>query len=304
MYSRHVESFIETANAGSFTKAARALYIAPSSLIQQIDLFERRMGVTLFERGHRGVTLTEAGESLYRDAVEIVRHCDEAVARARQIQSGESPIRVATSLLMKCRMLPAIWSHMIEDAPGTRIDIISLESAGVEPGNYLHGLGVSYDVMEGLFMSELYRDQCLFLELGRVPLCVAVPRTSAVAHHEVVDAEMLHDLDLVMMRLGVSADYDAAHAYLATLGANRITEVPFYTMELFADCELNQRAIVTVEVWEDIHPNLVCIPLAEPHAIPYGLAFSKHPSAQAMRLYQTAERMDGRMMPASDGSRR
>ena len=235
MYSRHIESFIETAKAGSFTKAARALYIAPSSLIQQIDLLEQRLGVVLFERGHRGVTLTEA---------------------------GEGAVRVATSLLMKCRMLPGIWSHMIEEAPGTRIDIISLESAGVQPGSYLRGLGVSYDVMEGLFMSELYQDRCLFL-----------------------------DLDLVMMKQGVSADYDAAHRYLADLGANRVTEVPFYTMELFADCELNQRAIVTFEMWEDIHPNLVCIPFSEPYSMPYGLIFPKRPSGPAMKLYQTAKEM-------------
>lgn len=293
MYSRHIESFIETANAGSFTKAARALYIAPSSLIQQIDLLEQRLGVVLFERGHRGVKLTAAGESLYRDALEIVRRSDEAVARARRIQRGEGPVRVATSLLMKCRMLPGIWSRMIEDAPGTRIDITSLESVGVEPGNYLSGLGVSYDVMEGLFMSELYRGRCLFLELLRVPLCLAMPRSMRAAGAEVVDAEMLHDLDLVMMQSGVSEDYDAAHQYLAALGANRITEVPFYTMELFADCELNQRAIVTFEIWEDIHPDLVRIPFAEPHSMPYGLIFSKHPSAQAMKLYQTAKRMVG-----------
>lgn len=293
MYSRHIESFIETANAGSFTKAARALYIAPSSLIQQIDLLEQRLGVVLFERGHRGVKLTAAGESLYRDALEIVRRSDEAVARARRIQRGEGPVRVATSLLMKCRMLPGIWSRMIEDAPGTRIDITSLESAGVEPGNYLSGLGVSYDVMEGLFMSELYRDRCLFLELLRAPLCLAMPCSMRAAGAEMVDAGMLHDLDLVMMQSGVSEDYDAAHQYLAALGANRITEVPFYTMELFADCELNQRAIVTFEIWEDIHPDLVRIPFAEPHSMPYGLIFSKHPSAQAMKLYQTAKRMVG-----------
>lgn len=291
MYSRHIESFIETANAGSFSKAARTLYIAPSSLIQQIDLLEQRLGITLFERGRRGVKLTEAGESLYRDAVEIVRHSDEAVARARMIQEGEGAIRVATSLLMKCRMLPGIWSHMIEDAPGTRIDIISLESAGVEPGNYLHGLGVSYDVMEGLYMSELYRGQCLFLELARTQLCVAMPRTPGLDIPEVVDSDMLHDLDLVMMRPGVSADYDAARAYLTGLGANRITDVPFYTMELFTDCELNNRAIVTTEIWKDIHPDLVCIPLAEPHCMPYGLIFPERPNAQTMKLHKTAERM-------------
>lgn len=291
MYSRQIESFIETAQAGSFTKAARALYIAPSSLIQQIDLLERRLDVVLFERSRRGVKLTEAGESLYRDAVDIVRRSDEAVARARSIQRGEGPIRVATSLLMKCRMLPGIWSHMIESAPGTRIDIISLESAGVEPGSYLRGLGVSYDVMEGLYLSELYRDRCLFLELVRAPLCLAVPRSLEAESPSVVDAAMLHDLDLVMMKQGVSEDYDAAHRYLAKLGANRVTEVPFYTMELFADCELNQRAIVTFEIWEDIHPDLVRIPFAQPYSMPYGLVFPKHPSTQAMKLYQTAKQM-------------
>lgn len=291
MHSRQVESFIETANAGSFSKAARALYIAPSSLIQQMDLLEKRLGVVLFERGHRGVRLTEAGESLYEDAVDIVRRSKEAVARARMVQRGDGPIRVATSLLMKCRMLPEIWSLMIDDAPGTRIDIVSLESVGVEPGNYLSGLGVSYDVMEGLFMSELYRDECLFLELARVPLCLAMPLATGDALPEKVDASLLRGLDLVMMRPGVSADYDAARAHLAALGASRIADVPFYTMGLFADCEINKRAIVTAEIWEDIHPNLACIPLGEPCSIPYGLVFPKKPSAQAMRLYDTAARM-------------
>ena len=288
MYSRQIESFIEVANAGSFSKAARALYIAPSSLIQQIDLLEKRLDVVLFERGRRGVKLTEAGESLRRDAVEIVRLSDEAVARARLLQRGEGPIRVATSLLMKCRMLPGIWSHMIEDVPGTRIDIISLESAGVQPGAYLCGLGESYDVMEGLYMSELYRDRCLFLELARTRLCIAMPGTLEASGVGSVDPGLLRGLDLVMMKPGVSAEYDAARAYLESLGADRITDVPFYTMELFADCELNKRAIVTVDIWEDIHPGLVCVPFDEPHDMPYGLVFPKHPSAQVARLYHTA----------------
>ena len=179
---------------------------------------------------------------------------------------------------------------MIEDVPGTRIDIISLESAGVEPGNYLRGLGISYDVMEGLYMSELYDGHCLFLELERVPLCVAVPKASKFAKHKTVTGAMLSGLDLVMMKPGVSADYDAVRSHLAGLGAHHITDVPFYTMELFADCALNNRAIVTAEIWEDIHPDLACIPLAEPHSIPYGLIFPKNPSSQVMRLYETAQK--------------
>ena len=88
MYSRQLESFVETARAGSFTKAARALYIAPSSLIQQIDLLERRLDVRLFNRTPRGVTLTEAGKSLLADATDLMRLSREAVARAQRIQKG------------------------------------------------------------------------------------------------------------------------------------------------------------------------------------------------------------------------
>ena len=62
-------------------------------------------------------------------------------------------------------------------------------------------------------------------------------------------------------------------------------------MELFTDCELNKRAIVTPAIWADIRPNLACIPLPEPCSIPYGLIFPKCPSPQAMRLYRTAQRL-------------
>ena len=284
MYSRQLESFVETARAGSFTKAARALYIAPSSLIQQIDLLERRLDLQLFNRTPRGVTLTEAGKSLLSDATDLMRLSREAVARAQRIQKGENSIRVATSLLMSCRLLPRIWSKLIEESPGTRVDIVSLESIGATPGNYLYGLGNAYDVMEGLYMSELYGDRCLFFELERVSLCLAVAATSPLAPMPHVTPEMLHDLDLVMMRKGISAEYDAARAYLQALGAQRISDVPHYTTELFADCGLNDRAIITTELWTDIHPQLAIIPLEKSYSMPYGLIFAKQPSTQARSL--------------------
>lgn len=296
MYTRQIESFIKTADAGSFSKAARTLYISPSSLIQQIDLLERRLGIALFERGRKGITLTEAGKSLYRDALEIVRRSDEAVARARRIQDGEGPIKVATSLLMKCRILPEIWSRMLEDAPGTHIDIVSLEQAGVEPGNYLRGLGVNYDVMEGLYMSELYVGRCTFLELVRSPLCLTVPKSLGIAGHGgldagTLDADLLKSLDLVMMRRGVSEDYDKARSRLESLGAGNITDVPYYTMELFADCELNGRSIVTPRIWSDIHPNMTPIPLGDGLDISYGLVLPLDPNKQVAKLYETAKAM-------------
>ena len=144
-------------------------------------------------------------------------------------------------------------------------------------------------------MSELYEDSCLFLELVRTPLCLALPKSALASEGDVVSSEMLHDLDLVMMRSGVSAEYDAVYSYLSGMGANHISEIPYYTMGLFADCELNNRAIVTSEIWQDVHPNLECIPFAKPFSIPYGLIFPKNPSPQVMRMYQKAKEISERV---------
>ena len=54
-------SFIRVAEAGSFNKAAEDLYITSTALIKQINLLENDLGVHLFERTHRGLTLTKAG---------------------------------------------------------------------------------------------------------------------------------------------------------------------------------------------------------------------------------------------------
>lgn len=62
----------EVAEHGSFTAAARALSYTPSAISQQIAVLEREAGATLVERGPRGVTLTEPGRLLAKEADEIL----------------------------------------------------------------------------------------------------------------------------------------------------------------------------------------------------------------------------------------
>ena len=68
MYNPQLDTFLAVVEAGSFNKAAEDLYITSTALIKQINLLESDLGVRLFDRTHRGLTLTKAGESLYKDA--------------------------------------------------------------------------------------------------------------------------------------------------------------------------------------------------------------------------------------------
>ena len=68
MYNLQLETFIVVADLGSFNKAAEALYITPPAVTKQSNLLEKDLGLQLFIRTHRGLALTEAGKSMYKDA--------------------------------------------------------------------------------------------------------------------------------------------------------------------------------------------------------------------------------------------
>ena len=65
MYDRHLDTFIQVADSGSFIKAGKALFISPNAVTKQINALERALDLTLFRRNNKGVVLTEAGRIIY-----------------------------------------------------------------------------------------------------------------------------------------------------------------------------------------------------------------------------------------------
>ncbi len=58
----NLESFVRSAESGSFSSAARRLALTPAAVSRNVAQLERNLGVRLFQRSTRGLTLTEAGE--------------------------------------------------------------------------------------------------------------------------------------------------------------------------------------------------------------------------------------------------
>ncbi len=71
----------------SFTLAAEELFVTQSALSRQVKALEDALGMPLFERRHRALVLTRAGESFHRTVTEKLRepgHCIRA--------SGQKPV--------------------------------------------------------------------------------------------------------------------------------------------------------------------------------------------------------------------
>lgn len=67
----------------SFTQAGAELFLTQSAVSRQIAMLEEHLGVRLFTRRNRGLTLTEAGEMLHAAVTAVLRELDEALARIR-----------------------------------------------------------------------------------------------------------------------------------------------------------------------------------------------------------------------------
>jgi DNA-binding transcriptional LysR family regulator len=77
----------------NFGRAADRLLIAGPSLSQQIKALERDLGVRLFERDRRSVSLTPAGSALLPDARSLLARADDLRRRAGRL-SGSEPVRL------------------------------------------------------------------------------------------------------------------------------------------------------------------------------------------------------------------
>lgn len=88
IHTQQLRHFMELAKCLNFTKAAMNLYIAQPALSQQIADLEKQLGVTLFERTSRSVTLTPAGEILQKACPDILNKISNVHQQLLSAQAG------------------------------------------------------------------------------------------------------------------------------------------------------------------------------------------------------------------------
>jgi DNA-binding transcriptional LysR family regulator len=118
-------AFLVTAEEGSLSAAARALGMAQPTLGRQVDGLEQELGIVLFERVGRGLTLTPSGLEL----LEHVRNMGEAAGRVSltalgQSQALEGTICISASETYAAVLLPPIIAKLRKMEPGIQVEIV------------------------------------------------------------------------------------------------------------------------------------------------------------------------------------
>ncbi|SFQ44128.1 DNA-binding transcriptional regulator, LysR family [Lachnospiraceae bacterium XBB1006] len=102
MELRNLKTFLEVADSGNFTKTAQALGYSQSAVTAQIKQLELELGVPVFDRLGKSISLTEAGKKLYQYAQEMLTLEQDALEsiKNKETMSGELRMGIEESLVI------------------------------------------------------------------------------------------------------------------------------------------------------------------------------------------------------------
>jgi DNA-binding transcriptional LysR family regulator len=121
-----IRSFLAVLDAGSLTRAARVLRAHQPTLSRHVSELEAQLGVPLFERTGRGVTPTAAALSIADSARQMQDGADQlgrVLARQRDATTGS--VRITTSEVAACWLLPPVLAALQVEEPGIQVELVA-----------------------------------------------------------------------------------------------------------------------------------------------------------------------------------
>lgn len=280
MYGRELDTFIAVADCGSFLQAAEKLYYTtPATVMNRINKLEQTVGVKLLERTNQGVYLTAAGQALYDDVKKIIEQCNAAIKRAKQIaQSEQEVIRVGTSILRPCKPLVDLWAKIDDGSLPYRIQIVPIDD---EPNSLDTALNKQIDCFVGPCDAADWKEKFNILMLENIPCRIAVPRKHRLAKKSSLCWADLDGESFMILKQGLSPVLDEMRGEILSEHPNiKIVDAPSrYDTPVFNECEQNSYLMETLDIWKDIHPALITLPMEWGYKMPYGVIYAKTPSS-------------------------
>ena len=183
----HLRYFSTLAHIEHYTKAADILAITQPSLSYAISTLEEELGVKLFEKNGRNVTLTKYGKVFLNDVEEVLNRLDSSVNSLKLAGKGEGCIDVVFLRTLGIDFLPKIMRGFLEENPTKKIDF-NLYCDKVLTSDILNGLKEKkYDLG---FCSKLDNEPLIeFIPVARQELVVIVPLDHPLAVKDEVRLE-------------------------------------------------------------------------------------------------------------------
>ena len=172
MNLKQLEAFVQVAEGGSFSKAAKKLYLTQPTISAHIASLEKELNVRLFVRNTKEVSLSEDGKDLYkyaRQMVDLEKKIDERFGTREE--GGKHCITIAASTIPAQYLLPKVLMRFNEKYPEEQLKIMETDSAKVVTQIVEHMADV------GFTGTVLEKKHCKYMPFYKDELVIITPNT-------------------------------------------------------------------------------------------------------------------------------
>lgn len=194
-----IKYVLAVADTGSFSRAAQACYVGQPALSQQISRLERELGVTLFNRHSRGITLTEAGKAFVLRGREIVQSCEalqSEMFRYAGLEKGALNLGIITSL--QCIDFGGMLSDFCQTHTHISVNIMQAGTYTLLKKLEDRSIDLAFLNRPAAPMPTAFH----FVKLGEDHYSLAIPRTHRLAGRERVSLAELRDEKFIFHQSG------------------------------------------------------------------------------------------------------
>ncbi|EJB05443.1 transcriptional regulator [Rhizobium leguminosarum bv. trifolii WSM597] len=245
---RQVQYFVAVAEQGSVTRAAQNLSISQSSVTEALKELETDLGVALFERHPRGLTITHNGHQFLRHATKILASVSDARTSFSGQQSALSgTLNIGVTSLVAGYVLSDLLARYRRACPGIEVSAIE------DNGGYLEHLLVGGELDVAVMVISNLRDR---MALQAEILETSPYRLWLLMGHPLVSADIISVADIArepLIMLTVDEIEENTGKLLSALGAR--PHVAFRTRSVEA-----VRSLVATGAGVALLPDLVYRP--------------------------------------------
>lgn len=172
MNLKQLEAFVQVSESGSFSKAAKEIFLTQPTISAHISSLEKELNVRLFIRNTKEVSLSDDGKDLYRYAKQIT-DLEKAIEERFYMDSddGKHFITIAASTIPAQYLLPKVLMCYRERYPKEQIKIMETDSSEVVTQVVDHMVDV------GFTGTVLEKKHCKYIPFYKDELAVITPDT-------------------------------------------------------------------------------------------------------------------------------
>jgi LysR family pca operon transcriptional activator len=173
---RHVSCFLEVTRQGGVVPASKALGLSQPAVSKSLSELELVLGVSLFDRSGRKLTLTTDGEIFARHAVTAAAALRQGVASLHAARNGQQLVRLGALPTVEAEVVPRAVARFVAGPLACRVHVESGPSPHLlsllRDGklDFIVGRMASPDAMKALGFEHLYSEELTFAVRPNHPL--------------------------------------------------------------------------------------------------------------------------------------